>query len=44
MPYATNPKMPRLRARAVRMVREGKTISEVARYFGYTKGAPSRNG
>lgn len=42
MPYTTNPKMPRLRARAVRMVHEGKSISEVARYFGYTKGAVSK--
>lgn len=42
MAYTTNPKMPRLRARAVNMVRAGKTISEVARYFGYTKGAVSK--
>jgi len=42
MSYTTNPKIPRLRARAVEMVRRGKTVSEVARYFGYTKGAVSK--
>ncbi|NTW15261.1 MAG: DDE-type integrase/transposase/recombinase [Candidatus Moranbacteria bacterium] len=42
MPYTTNPKMPRLRAKAARIVHEGKTVSEVARYFGYTKGAVSK--
>lgn len=41
--YTTNPRMPKLRAKAVRMVRcEGKTVSEVARYFGYTKSAVSK--
>lgn len=40
--YTTNPSMPRLRARAVEMVRSGKSISEVARYFGYSKGAISK--
>src|SRR5438270_13612320 len=42
MPYTTNPAMPRLRARAVEMVRSGKSVSEVAKYFGYTKGAVSK--
>lgn len=42
MPYTTNPRMPKLRARAVKMVRSGKSVSEVARYFGYTKGAVSK--
>lgn len=42
MAYTTNPRLPRLRARAVSMVRSGKTVSEVARYFGYTKGAVSK--
>src|SRR3989344_1634467 len=42
MAYTTNPKAPRLRARAVHMVRAGKKVSEVARYFGYTKGAVSK--
>jgi len=36
--YTTNPRMPRLRAKAVKMVRsDGKSVSEVARYFGYSK-------
>ena len=42
MTYTTNPKAPRLRARAVEMVRGGKKVSEVARYFGYTTGAVSK--
>ena len=40
--YTTNPRMPRLRAKAVEMVRRGKTVSEVARYFGYSKSAVSK--
>lgn len=36
MAYTSNPKAPRLRAKAVNMVRAGKKVSEVARYFGYT--------
>lgn len=35
MAYNTNPKMPKLRAQAVQMVHFGKSIREVARYFGY---------
>ncbi|MDD5318532.1 MAG: DDE-type integrase/transposase/recombinase [Candidatus Pacebacteria bacterium] len=35
MAYTTNEKLPRLRALAVRMVRDGKSTREVARYFGY---------
>jgi transposase InsO family protein len=42
MAYTTNPKIPRLRAKAVDMVRSGKTVAEVARYFGYSKGAVSK--
>lgn len=42
MPYTTNPRMPRLRAQAVNLVRSGKSVSEVARYFGYTKSAVSK--
>lgn len=42
MPYTTNPRMPKLRARAVQMVRSGKSVSEAARYFGYSKGAVSK--
>lgn len=42
MSYTTNPSMPKVRAKAVEMVRSGKSVSEVARYFGYTKGAVSK--
>lgn len=42
MAYTINPNAPRLRARAVNMVRSGKSVSQVARYFGYTKGAVSK--
>lgn len=42
MAYDTNPKLPALRARAVDMVRDGKSVSEVARYFGFSKGAVSK--
>lgn len=40
--YTTNPRMPKLRAKAVKTVREGKSVSSVARYFGYSKGAVSK--
>lgn len=42
MAYTTNPQMPKLRAKAVEMVKSGKSVSEVARYFGYSKGAVSK--
>jgi len=42
MAYTTNPRMPKLRAKAVDMVRSGKSMSEVARHFGFTKGAISK--
>jgi transposase-like protein len=42
MAYDTNPRLPRLRARAVEMVKSGKSVTEVARYFGFTKGAVSK--
>jgi transposase-like protein len=42
MAYTTNSKIPRLRAKAVEMVRGGRTVTEVARYFGYSKGAVSK--
>jgi transposase InsO family protein len=43
MAYTTNPRMPKLRAKAVRMVVcEGKSITEVARYLGYSKSAVSK--
>lgn len=35
MAYTTNPHLPKLRAKAVRMVQEGNSIRSVARYFGY---------
>jgi transposase InsO family protein len=35
MPYTTNPAMPKLRAKAVDLVHQGKTIREVARYLGF---------
>lgn len=40
--YTTNLNMPRLRVMAVNMVKDGKSVSEVARYFGYTKSAVSK--
>lgn len=41
--YTINPRAPRIRAKAVNMVRcEGRSMSEVARYFGYTKGTVSK--
>src|SRR6185437_342978 len=42
MAYTTNPKVPQLRARAADMVRQGKSVTEVARYFGYSKSAVSK--
>lgn len=39
MAYTTNPKMPKLRAKAVEMVRSGNSIRQVSRYFGYSVGA-----
>jgi transposase InsO family protein len=40
--YTTNPQMPRLRAKAVNMVLSGRSVSSVARYFGYSKSAVSK--
>lgn len=40
--YSTNPKLPRLRAKAVEMVRSGKSIRETARYFGFDPATISR--
>lgn len=42
MGYTLNPKLPRLRAQAVGMVRNGKSVTEAARYFGYSKGVVSK--
>lgn len=40
--YSTNPHLPRLRAQAVAMVRSGKSMREVARYFGFDAATISR--
>lgn len=42
MAYTKNPAMPRLRAKAVEMVRSGKSVRQVARYFGYSPGTISK--
>lgn len=42
MPYSLNPHLPRLRARAVDMVQQGKGIREVARYIGVEPSTVSR--
>ena len=42
--YSTNPHLPRLRAKAVEMVRSGKSIREVARYLGFNASTVSRWG
>lgn len=39
MSYSKNPNLPKVRAEAVRMVRSGKSIREVARHFGYSHSA-----
>jgi transposase len=40
--YSTNPHLPKLRAKAVEMVRSGKSIRETARYFGFNPSTVSR--
>lgn len=35
MPYTVNPHLPKLRAKAVMMVRSGQSIRQVAKYFGF---------
>jgi transposase InsO family protein len=40
--YSTNPHLPELRAKAVDMVRSGKSIRETARYFGFNPSTVSR--
>jgi transposase InsO family protein len=42
MPYTINPKMPKLRIKAVNMVRSGYSIRQVARYFGFCPSTISR--
>ncbi len=39
MSYSLNPNLPKVRYQAVTMVRQGKSIREVARYFGYSHSA-----
>ena len=40
--YSTNPHLPKLRAKAVDMVRSGKSVRETARYFGFDPATVSR--
>lgn len=40
--YSINPYLPKLRAKAVEMVRSGKSIRETARYFGFDPATVSR--
>lgn len=40
--YSKNPYLPKLRAQAVNMVRDGKSIREVGRYFGFDASTVSR--
>ena len=42
MPYTQNPTLPRLRMDAVKMVRNGRSIRQVARYYGYQPSTISR--
>ncbi len=42
MPYNTNPKMPRVRMAAVKLVRSGMSQAKVARHMGYPQGTISR--
>lgn len=39
MSYSLNPNLPKVRADAVKMVRSGKSVREVARHFGYSHSA-----
>lgn len=42
MPYTSNPNLPRVRMDAVKLVRSGKSIRQVARRFGYQPSTISR--
>lgn len=42
MPYSKNPYLPKVRARAVRMAKSGKSIRLVSRYFGVNASTVSR--
>jgi len=35
MPYTNNPNLPRVRMEAVELVRQGKSVRETARHFGF---------
>lgn len=39
MSYSKNPNLPKVRAEAVKMVRSGRSVREVARHFGYSHSA-----
>jgi transposase len=39
MSYSKNPNLPRVRMQAVKMVRQGHSVREVARHFGYSHSA-----
>lgn len=39
MSYSKNPNLPKVRAEAVKMVRSGKSVREVARHFGFSHSA-----
>lgn len=42
MAYNTNPRLPRVRMEAVRLIEQGKSYREVARHLGYSPGAIHR--
>jgi len=42
MAYSTNPQLPKVRAKAVKMVRDGTSIRQTAKYFGYQPSTISR--
>ncbi len=42
MSYSNNPNLPKVRGDAVRMVRSGKGVREVARHFGFSPGTVSK--
>lgn len=42
MSYTTNPRLPRVRMQAVRLIQQGQSYREVARHFGFSVGAIHR--
>jgi transposase InsO family protein len=42
MPYTSNPRMPRVRMEAVKLVRKGWSVRKVARHMGFSPGAISK--